>query len=248
MIRLRNLIVPVAFLGLLRGLASGADAPLTREQQEVLSTSHKWLDAFNHRDLEAVARYVDDDFIGSTDDGILMTKARLIKRLATHPPEQEQREDVREVRVRVSGEAAIVNYLVTVREGGFDPKTLFFQFRRTEFFQKKSGAWLAIAAHESQLPINRRVPSKVDPKTLHGYEGQYTYRPGFPSTYTVEGGHLMDEFKGEKVEAFPMGKDTFFEREDLGWVTFVRDPQGRVTGYVYHYADGQTAIGERIKP
>ena len=38
---------------------------------------------------------------------------------------------------------------------------------------------------------------------------------GFPATYTVEGDHLIDEWKGEKTEAFPMAKDTFFEREDL---------------------------------
>jgi hypothetical protein len=44
-----------------------------------------------------------------------------------------------------------------------------------------------------------------------------------------------------------MAKDTFFEREDLGWTTFVRDNQGRVTGYVYHYADGQQATGKKIK-
>lgn len=82
--------------------------------------SETWLDAFNHRELEVFARYVADDFIGSTDDGIFMTKARLLKRLATHPAEQEQRGDVRDVRVHVDGDSAIVNYLVTVTEGGFE--------------------------------------------------------------------------------------------------------------------------------
>ncbi|MGB7847409.1 MAG: DUF4440 domain-containing protein [Candidatus Acidiferrum sp.] len=226
----------------------GTDGPaLTPQQREVLRVSEAWLDAFNHRDLETFARYVDDDFIGSTDDGILMTKARLLKRLATHPPEQEQRSDVRDIRIRVDGDSAIINYLLSVAEGGFQPKTLSFQFRRTEFFKKKNGTWLAIAAHESQLLINHRVSVKIDPRTLKDYEGRYTFRPGFPATYTVEGDHLIDEWKGEKTEALPMAKDTFFEREDLGWTTFVRDKQGRVTGYVYHYADGQQATGKKIK-
>jgi hypothetical protein len=176
-----------------------------------------------------------------------MTKARLLKRLATHAAEQEQRSDVRDVRVHVDGDSAIINYLLSVTEGGFDPKPLSFQFRRTEFFQKKNGTWLAIAAHESQLLINHRLPVKIDPRTLKDYEGRYTFRPGFPSTYTVEGGHLIDEWKGERTEALPMAKDTFFEREDLGWTTFVRDKQGRVTGYVYHYSDGQQATGKKIK-
>jgi ketosteroid isomerase-like protein len=226
----------------------GADGPaFTTQQQQVLKVSEAWRDAFNHRDLETLARYVADDFIGSTDDGIFMTKARLLKRLATHPPEQEQRSDVRDVRVHVDGDSAIVNYLVSVTEGGFESKPLSFQFRRTEFFQKKDGTWLAIAAHESQLPINHRVAIKADPSTFKDYVGRYTFRPGFPATYTVEGDHLIDEWKGEKTEALPMAKDTFFEREDLGWTTFIRDKQGRVTGYVYHYADGQQATGKKIK-
>ena len=226
----------------------GADGPtLTAQQQEVLKVSEAWLDAFNHRDLETFARYIAEDFIGSTDDGMLLTKARLLKRLATHPPDEEQRSDVRDIRVRVDGDVAVVNYLVTVSEGGFQPKALSFLFRRTEFFQKKDGTWLAIAAHESQLPINHRVPIKADPSTFKDYIGQYTFRPGFPATYTVEDGHLIDEWKGERTEALPMAKDTFFEREDLGWTTFVRDKPGRVTGYVYHYADGQEASGKKIK-
>ena len=220
---------------------------LTTREQDVLKVSEAWRDAFNHRDLEGFAHYVADDFIGSTDDGIVMNKARLLKRLATHPPEQEQRGDVRDVRVHIDGDSAIVNYLVSVTEGGFESKPLSFQFRRTEFFQKKNGTWLVIATHESQLPINHHVPARIDPKTLNDYVGEYTFRPGFPATYTVEDGHLIDEWKGEKTEALPMAKDTFFEREDLGWTTFIRDKQGRVTGYVYHYPDGQQAVGKKIK-
>ena len=77
--------------------------------------------------------------------------------------------------------------------------------------------------------------------------GQYTYRRGLAATYTIEGEHLIDEFKGVKAEVFPMGNDTFFEREDIGWVTFVRDQQRWVTGYVYHFPDGQEATGKKIK-
>jgi ketosteroid isomerase-like protein len=229
------------------GVVADDGPALTTQQQEVIKVSEAWRDAFNHRDLETFAHYVADDFIGSADDGIFMTKARLLKRLAAHSPEEEQRGDVRDVRARVDGDLAVVNYLVTVTEGGFQPKPLSFQFRRTEFFQKKDGTWFAVAAHESQVLINHRVPVKIDSRTLNDYEGQYTFRPGFPATYTVEGDHLIDEFKGEKTEAFPMAEDTFFEREDLGWTTFVRDKQGRVTGYVYHYADGQQATGKKIK-
>jgi len=217
------------------------------EQQKVLQASQAWRDAFNRRDLDAVARYLDDDFLGSADDGVFLSKARLLKRLAAHTPEEEQRADVQDVCVRVERDFAVVNYLVIIREGGFEPAPLSFQFRRTEIFRKKNDAWVAIAAHDSPSPINHRVPVKVDPKTFKDYVGQYTYRPGFTVIYTVEDERLIDEFKGEKSELFPLGNDAFFERNDIGWTSFVRDQRGRVTGYIYHFPDGQEAAGKRIK-
>ena len=49
------------------------------EQQEVWKTSQAWRYAFNRRDLDAVVRYLDDDFLGSADDGVFLSKARLLK-------------------------------------------------------------------------------------------------------------------------------------------------------------------------
>jgi ketosteroid isomerase-like protein len=221
---------------------------LSPAQEEVWKVSQACLAAFNRRDLDAFARFIADDFIGSTDDGIFMSKARLLRRLSTHPPESEQRKNVRDIRVRVHESTAIANYRLSLTEEGFENGRLIFELRRTEVFQKNNDTWLMIAAHDSILPINHREPAKVDPKTLKDYSGQYEhFHRGFMATYTVEGDHLFDEWKGDKIEAFPMAKDTFFEREDLGWVTFNRDAQGRVTGYTYHYADGQVAAGKKVK-
>jgi ketosteroid isomerase-like protein len=239
----------MAVMVLVTSAAFASDAPeLTPEQKEVWKVSQAWLSAYNHRDLDAFARFTADDFIGATDDGIFMTKTRLINRISTHPPEADQRTNVHDVSVRVNGDTAVVNYRLSLAEEGFDSGKLIFELRRTEIFQKSNGAWLAIAAHDSLLPINHREPVKVDPKTFKDYAGEYEhFRAGFRVTYTVEGDHLIDEWKGDKIEAFPMGKDTFFEREDLGWTTFTRDRQGQVTGYLYHYSDGQIAAGRKIK-
>ncbi len=190
---------------------------LTPQQQEVWKVSQEWRGAYNRRDLDAFARLTVDDFMGSTDDGIFMSKAGILKRLSTHPAEADQRKNIRDVRVRLNGETGVVNYRLSLTEEGFDNGRLIFELRRTEVFQKSNGAWLAIAAHDSPLPITHREPVKADPKTFKDYAGQYEhFRPGFTTTYTVEGDHLIDEWKGDKIEAFPMGGDSFFEREDLG--------------------------------
>ena len=129
----------------------GADEPaillapetpsLTRQQQEVWKVSQEWRDAYNNRDLDTIAHLTVDDFIGSTDDGIFMSKAGLLKRLSTHPPEADQRKNVRDVRVRVNGNTGVVNYRLSLTEEGFDNGRLIFELRRTEVFQKSNGDW-----------------------------------------------------------------------------------------------------------
>ena len=71
----------------------------------------------------------------------------------THAREADQRKNVRDVRVRVNGDAGVVNYRLSLAEEGFDNGRPLFELRRTEVFQKSNGAWLAIAAHDSLLPI-----------------------------------------------------------------------------------------------
>lgn len=113
----------------------GIDEPkFTPPQLEVMKVSQAWLDAFNHRDLETFSRYISDDYIGSTDDGILVTKARAVKWLSARPPEYEQRTDLHDVAVMVDGDTAIVNYLIQSRLGWGDT-TIVIHLRRTEVFR-----------------------------------------------------------------------------------------------------------------
>jgi ketosteroid isomerase-like protein len=104
---------------------------LTLQQQEVWKVSQEWRDAYNRLDLDSFARLTVDDFIGSTDDGIFMSKAGLLKRLSTHPPEADQRKNVRDVRVRVNGDTGVVNYRLSLTEEGFDDSGTIMGSSRT---------------------------------------------------------------------------------------------------------------------
>jgi ketosteroid isomerase-like protein len=231
------------------GVIGTNNPTLSNQQQEVMKVSDAWRDAFNHRDLETFAHYVADDFIASTDEGDLLTKTAFIQYLSTRPPKDVQKTDAHDFQIHVDGDAAIVNYLVTSLNTWGDT-TLVFHRRRTEFFKKTDGMWLALAAHESPVPVNFRKPTKASPKTFQDYVGEYDW-PRHAARdidkYTVEGGRLMSEWRGTKRECFPMGKDTFFARDDIGLWTFVRDEQGRVTGYIYQYPDGQEIRTKKIK-
>jgi hypothetical protein len=50
---------------------------------------------------------------------------------------------------------------------------------------------------------------------------------------------------GDADEAFPLGRDAFFYKDDLGSAEFTRDAQGNVTGYTYHRVDGQESTSRR---
>ncbi len=51
----------------------------------------------------------------------------------------------------------------------------------------------------------------------------------------------------DEDEYLPLSSDTFFVKDDIGSVTFVRDAQGHVTGYTYHRWDGQEIHAKKIK-
>jgi hypothetical protein len=53
----------------------------SKEEQDVLKASAARREAYNHRDLAALDRYIADDCLVSTDDGALVTKADLMRDL-----------------------------------------------------------------------------------------------------------------------------------------------------------------------
>jgi hypothetical protein len=47
---------------------------------------------------------------------------------------------------------------------------------------------------------------------------------------SAKDGKLWSQFGKDHDEYLPLGAEAFFIRSDLGTVTFVRDPEGHVTG------------------
>jgi len=63
----------------------------------------------------------------------------------------------------------------------------------------------------------------------------------------VNDGKLWSQMGGDADEAFPLGRDAFFYKDDLGSAEFTRDAQGNVTGYTYHRVDGQEIHVKKVK-
>jgi ketosteroid isomerase-like protein len=227
---------------------SRAETTVDTDREAVANASRAFLTAFNERNIPAYAAALDDSYLSTDDEGTLQTKDRVVAFATSRKREFVQRTDRGDEQVRLDGDVAVVSYLFTdVHKWG--AMTTRFLLRRTEIFRKRGGRWLMIAAHTSRLPRNHFQVLETAPRVLSEYVGVYEW-PRLEASdrdhFTVENGHLMSEWRGEKREYLRMGADTFFAREDSGWLTFEREPGGRVTGYTYYYPDGQPIPVKRI--
>jgi ketosteroid isomerase-like protein len=218
-------------------------------QQEVLNTHKARIEAGEKRDYTTWSRLVADDCMYSDDDGVLETnpKAHIWEEWKL-PLAYDHGVNPREYVVHVYGDTAVLNYRVTVHEQ-FTDADITSEQRYTETYIKQNGSWLLIAKQWGNLPVNFHKPVAVDASVYKDYVGRYEWRPlDQVETVSVKDGKLWTDF-GENMdeEYFPLGAETFFVKNDLGSVTFVRDAQGRVTGYTYHRWDGQELHAKKIK-
>ena len=233
-LRLWSLILAVAFAA-----NSSRAQQVSREEQEVLDTSAARREAYNHRDLAALDRYVADDCLISTDDGTLVTKADLMRHLKNLPANFEQITNARDLSLRLHGSAAVISLRWTAHER-FGDSDIVTERRRTETWMKRDGAWVLVALQTGNLPKNFRKPVITDARNYKAYVGESAWRRGGETDIvSLKNGKLWSQLDGDEDEYLPLGSDTFFVANDLGNVTFNRDAGGRVTGYTYHRVDGQ---------
>jgi hypothetical protein len=143
----------------------------------------------------------------------------------------------------------VLNYRVTVHEQ-FTDADIISEQRYTETYIKHHGSWLLIAKQWGNLPVNFRKPVAVDTSVYKDYVGQYQWRPVADiETISLRDGKLWPRFSKDKLddEYLPLSSDTFFVKDDIGSMQFVRDGQGHVTGYTYHRWDGQEIHVMKIK-
>ncbi len=231
------------------GTVCAQDQPkFSPAQQEVLDTHKASVAAVEKRDYATFSRLVADDCIYSTDDGEIDTnvKAHTLEHWKL-PLAYEHGVNPRDYVIHVYGNTAVLDYRVTVHEQ-FTDADIISEQRYTETYIKQSDAWLLIAKQWGNLPVNFHKPVAVDTSVYKDYVGQYEWRPlDDVETISVKDGKLWSQFPKEEDEYLPLSSDTFFVKDDIGSVTFVRDAQGHVTGYTYHRWDGQEIHAKKIK-
>jgi hypothetical protein len=197
--------------------------------------------------MTAWSRYVADDCIFSTDDGELHTKTQYMEHVGKMRPEYDYSVNPRDYVIHLYGNTAVINFRVTGHEQ-FTDADIISEQRFTETYIKQNGSWLLVARQWDNLPVNFHKPVAADTSLYKDFVGEYEWRPdGDLDVVSLKDGKLWSRFGKDEDEYLPLGSDTFFIKNDLGSVTFSRDPQGHVTGYTYHRVDGQEIHVKKIK-
>jgi Domain of unknown function (DUF4440)/Domain of unknown function (DUF3471) len=217
-------------------------------QQEVLDAHKARIAAAERHDYATWSRYVADDCIYSDDDGILDTNHKAhIMELWKLPHEYDYGVNPRDYVIHVYGSTAVLNYRVTIHEQ-FTDADIISEQRYTVTYIKQNGSWVMVAMQWGNLPVNFHKPVAVDTGVYKDYVGQYEWRPlDDVETISVKDGKLSSQFPKDENEYLPLSSDTFFLKNDVGSIAFVRDAQGHVTGYTYHRWDGQEIHAKKIK-
>jgi len=227
----------------------GADQPkLSAAQQEVIDAHEARTEASNKRDQAGYSRYVADDCIFSTDDGVVVTKAQVMAHVGKLPTEYDHSMNPRDYVVHVYGDTAVLNVRYTTHEQ-FTDADIVSEMRMTETYVRQDGRWLLIARQWAKIPTNFRKPITVHTSTYKDYVGEYEWRPlDDVETISLKDGKLWTQSGNDAPEEFlPLGTDTFFLKGELGTNKFIRDAQGHVTGYTYQDADGQEIHVKKIR-
>jgi len=126
-------------------ISLGTEGQPQAMEQEVNALEQRWLQNEDRPDV--VQLILADDFVHVLPIGFISKQDHLAY-LRQHPNSFPGRKHFEELRVRIYGDVAIANGIVsTVRDQDSKPKRTAF----TDVFLRREGQWLAVNAQESPL-------------------------------------------------------------------------------------------------
>ena len=118
-------------------------------EQELIKLENEWNEAWVNRNIVFFERIYADDFIVTTSDGSVLTRAQDIANVKSGE-DMATSVVTDEMKVRIYGDAAVVTHRDTVK-GRFKGKDYSGQYQWTDTWVKKSGRWQVVAAHCSKI-------------------------------------------------------------------------------------------------
>ena len=244
----RFCFVPAALLLSTPLLAQGSytSDSCAATEQALLAVAHDFWAAYNHRDVAAMDKLLDDRLLFVGESGNVLSKAQFLApfRVPEGSMRSESAEQPGDVRTLFADETALISFTrawtITHQASG---ATFGATSRMTETFVCRGGAWKVIAFQETMIPNPARQVYRPTADYLDDYGGKYRFGEdgrGGDIVVTRQGDQIYESWGTDKpVEIFPGKYDTFFTPGFPILERFVRDRSGRVVGIVYTMGDNE---------
>jgi ketosteroid isomerase-like protein len=227
-----------------------AQTPDNKTEQEVEKVTEAFRVAYLHRDADAIAQMLTDDFLIVSNPAVPgVDKTRYLAGLKQPLPSPQRWDsyEFSEIVRHYYGDTLVTFTVATLK--GINPNNEPFTSRArfTTTSVKRQGRWQIVAIHGSPIPIERAA-AKVDPKLFDAYAGQYQF-PSSVITVTREGDKLFwqSSTATTKVELIPASETAFFVRGSQNQNIFVKDETGQVAHIKQVLVDGREARFKKIK-
>jgi ketosteroid isomerase-like protein len=118
-------------------------------EQELITLENGWNDAIVKHDWAFIDRILADDYVGTTFDGIVKTKAQSLASLKSDETVITS-EVADDYRVRFYGDTAVVTFRIS-EKSQLKGKDTSVQERVTDIWVKIAGRWQCVAEHASRI-------------------------------------------------------------------------------------------------
>jgi len=230
-------MIPIA--GVLLGgwlLAVEAPAQTTKafaaDETELRQMTQEMLDAIAPGHAEVWQRYAHERLIHVDENGMVRDKKALLAELVPLPPGLVGRIEIDQFKVAIHEQVAVVahedqEYL------DYHGQLLRSRFRSTDTWLRTPQGWRLIAQQTAAV-LKDPPAATLTTQQLCGYNGVYSLTREITATVRrAEGGLTVERTGRPAAKYVPEGMDVFFVAgQPRTRRIFVRDDQGRVTGFV----------------
>lgn len=126
-------------------------SPMSAEEAEIRRIEIEWGDAFLQRDIAALDRIIDDEYILTDPLGQVRDKTESIDAIKSSDVRFESTESDN-IKVAINGDTAVVTARSTFR-GCYKGWNMTGRYQYTDVFVKRSGVWRAVVSHITPLGI-----------------------------------------------------------------------------------------------
>jgi hypothetical protein len=201
-------------------------------EAELRRMSQELLDAVAPGETAVWERYLDERFVHLDENGVVRTKAELLKEFGPLPPGLVGRIEIDQFRVALAGDTAVVA-LEMQEYLDYHGQALRTRFRSLDTWIKTDRGWRLIGQHASAV-LKDPPAVRLTREQLCEYAGVYVLTPAITTTIRCgEDGLTSERADRPVVKHSPELRDLFFvPGQPRTRRIFTRDAAGRVDGFV----------------